>query len=81
MTVRFELDPLHIRQAMPSTLPKNKSDFMAKQQQMQAPSGMAGLVRYFEEDESILKLQPNQVLAICGGLVALEIAMFFLVPL
>jgi preprotein translocase subunit Sec61beta len=54
---------------------------MAKQEQMQAPSGMAGLVRYFEEDESILKLKPDQVLAICGGLVVIEIAMLFLVPL
>ena len=54
---------------------------MAKQEKMQAPSGMAGLVRYFEEDQSILKLKPEHVLGICIGLVALEVIMMFLLPL
>ena len=48
---------------------------------MQAPSGMAGLVRYFEEDQSILKLKPEHVLGICIGLVILEVMMMFLLPL
>lgn len=54
---------------------------MSKQKQMQAPSGMAGLVRYFEEDQSILKLKPEHVLGICIGLVVLEVMMMFLLPL
>lgn len=29
-----------------------------------APSGMAGLVRYFEEDKSLIKLKPEHVFAI-----------------
>jgi len=54
---------------------------MSKKQQMQAPSGMAGLVRYFDEDKSILKLQPEHVLGICIGLVVLEVLMMFILPL
>ena len=50
---------------------------MAKQQ-MQAPSGMAGLVRYYEEDKSIIKLKPEHVVGLCIGLVIFEVAMFLL---
>lgn len=45
---------------------------MSKQQQ-QAPQGMAGLVRYYEEDKSLVKLKPEHVVGICAGLVILEI--------
>ena len=54
---------------------------MSKQKQMQAPSGMAGLVRYFDEDKSIIQLKPEHVLGICGALVVIEVAAFFLLPL
>ena len=54
---------------------------MAKQERMQAPSGMAGLVRYFDEDQSILKLKPEHVMGICIGLVVIEVLMMFLLPL
>ncbi len=51
---------------------------MAKKQQMQAPSGMAGLVRYYEEDKAIIKLKPEHVLIICSVLAALELALVYL---
>ena len=54
---------------------------MVKQERMQAPSGMAGLVRYFDEDQSILKLKPEHVMGICIGLVVIEVLMMFLLPL
>jgi preprotein translocase subunit Sec61beta len=53
---------------------------MSKKDQMQAPSGMAGLVRYFDEDQSIIKLKPEHVLAICAGIVAIEVALLFVAP-
>jgi preprotein translocase subunit Sec61beta len=46
---------------------------MAEKQKMVAPSGMAGLVRY-EEEDSVLKLKPEHVLYICAALLAIEIA-------
>lgn len=45
---------------------------MSKQQQ-QAPQGMAGLVRYYEEDKSLVKMKPEHVVAICSALVILEV--------
>lgn len=53
---------------------------MAKQQ-MQAPSGMAGLVRYYEEEKSLIKLKPAHVIGICVSLVFLEILLFVIAPL
>ena len=53
---------------------------MAQKPQMQAPSGMAGLVRYYEEDKSVVKLKPEHVLEIAGLLIVLELVVFFSVP-
>ncbi len=50
---------------------------MAKEK-MQAPSGMAGLVRYYDEDKSLVKLKPEHVIGICAGLVVLEILLYML---
>lgn len=52
---------------------------MAEKQRMAAPSGMAGLVRYFEEENSIIKLKPEHVVALCAALVILEILLFVVV--
>lgn len=41
-----------------------------------APSGMAGLVRYFEEEKSIIKMKPEHVVAICAGIIVLEIILW-----
>ena len=53
---------------------------MAKQKQMQAPSGMAGLVRYYEEDKALIKLKPEHVAILCGLLVVVEIGLFLMFP-
>lgn len=52
---------------------------MAEKQRMQAPSGMAGLVRYEETEESLIKLKPEYVVALAVGLIVIETALFFLV--
>ncbi|MEM5804521.1 MAG: preprotein translocase subunit Sec61beta [Candidatus Aenigmatarchaeota archaeon] len=54
---------------------------MAEKQQMQAPSGMAGLVRYYEDEKSLIKLKPQHVVAICSFLVVLEIILYTMFPL
>ena len=50
---------------------------MAKQE-MHAPSGMAGLVKYYEQEKSILKLKPEHVVIICVGFFVLEVGLHFL---
>lgn len=52
---------------------------MAEKQKMQAPSGMAGLVRYEETEESLIKLKPEHIVAIATALVVIEMALFFIV--
>jgi len=52
---------------------------MAEKQNMQAPSGMAGLVRYEETEDSLIKLKPEHVVVLAAGLVVIELALFFLV--
>ncbi|MFQ6009869.1 MAG: preprotein translocase subunit Sec61beta [Candidatus Aenigmatarchaeota archaeon] len=54
---------------------------MAEKQRMQAPSGMAGLVRYYEEEKSLVKLRPEHVVAFCAALVILEIFLYLMFPL
>lgn len=49
---------------------------MAEKQRMQAPAGMAGLVRYEETEEGLIKLKPEHVVALCIGLVVLEVALY-----
>jgi len=48
---------------------------MAKQE-MQTPSGMAGLVRYYDEDKSLIRLNPEHVVAMCISIVILEAILF-----
>jgi preprotein translocase subunit Sec61beta len=53
---------------------------MAKEK-MQAPQGMAGLVRYFDEDKSLIRLKPEHVVAMGVILVIVEIILAASVPL
>ncbi len=46
---------------------------MAEKQRMEAPTSMAGLVRYFEEEKSLIKLKPEHVAGTCLALVAIEL--------
>ena len=54
---------------------------MAEKQKMQAPSGMAGLVRYYEEEKSLVKLKPQHVVALCAAIVVVELLLFVMFPL
>lgn len=54
---------------------------MAEKQKMQAPSGMAGLVRYEEDKEALIKMKPIHVLAIAIGLIAIEAVLFLTITL
>ncbi|MBU5557476.1 MAG: preprotein translocase subunit Sec61beta [Candidatus Aenigmatarchaeota archaeon] len=52
---------------------------MAEKQRIQAPYGMAGLVRYEETEESLIKLKPEHIVALAAALVVIEIVLFFFV--
>ena len=54
---------------------------MAKQEKLQAPSGMAGLVRYYEEGDSVIKLKPEHVIEIGIALIFLEAVLFLALPI
>ena len=46
---------------------------MKKPDTRQTPQGMAGLVRYYDEDKSVIKLTPTHVAIMCGVLVVAEL--------
>jgi preprotein translocase subunit Sec61beta len=50
------------------------------EKKMRAPPGMAGLVRYEETEESLIKLKPEHVIAMCIGLMVLVFILFLLLP-
>jgi preprotein translocase subunit Sec61beta len=51
---------------------------MAEKERPQGgPAGMAGLVRYYEQEKSVIKLKPEHVVYICLGIFALEILLMF----
>ncbi len=90
--VRLENSP-HKRQANFNSLKLFKKKFyqkkplkfklidgekMAEKERTTAPAGMAGLVRY-EEEESLIKMKPEHVIALCTGLIILEIVLFIFV--
>lgn len=39
------------------------------------PSGMAGLVRYYEQEHSLIKLKPEHVIYICMGIFVVELVL------
>jgi len=53
---------------------------MAEKQKLQAPSGIAGLVRYEECEESLIKMKPIHVVGIVIALIATEVILFLMVP-
>jgi preprotein translocase subunit Sec61beta len=54
---------------------------MAEKQKLRAPSGMAGLVKYEDEGDSLIKLKPMHVVGIAIGLIVLEAILFLAIPL
>lgn len=53
---------------------------MAEREQ-QAPTGMAGLVRYYENEKSIIKFKPMHVVGLCAAIVLIEAMLFILLPI
>jgi preprotein translocase subunit Sec61beta len=53
---------------------------MAEKKVMRQPSSIAGLVKYDDDDQSLIKIKPIHVVGICVGLVVLEIIMFLAFP-
>jgi len=37
------------------------------------PAGMAGLVRYYEQEKSLIELKPEHVIWLCAGIFVLEV--------
>ncbi len=48
------------------------------QKKLRTPSGAGGLVRYDEEEKSLIQLKPMHVLGIIAGLILLELALMFI---
>lgn len=44
---------------------------MSKEEKTYMPAGMGGLMRFGEEEEPIVKIQPKHVIFIIGGVVAM----------
>ena len=53
---------------------------MAEKQKLRAPSGMAGLVKYDDDDKSLIKMKPIHVVEIGVALVILELILFLAFP-
>lgn len=43
-----------------------------------APAGMAGLVRYVEEEKSLIKIKPHVFLAACAIFLFIELLLYIL---
>lgn len=54
---------------------------MAEKERVSAPPGMAGLVRYYEEEKSLIKLKPEHVIGLCAAIVLLEIFLYLTVAI
>jgi preprotein translocase subunit Sec61beta len=54
---------------------------MAAKDKLQTPSGMAGLVRYEEDSESKIKLEPKTVIFISVAIIIIEILLFAFFPI
>lgn len=46
---------------------------MSKEEKNYMPAGMGGLMRFGEEEEPIVKIQPKHVIYVIVGVVALEL--------
>lgn len=52
---------------------------MAKKKDVQMPQSTAGLIRYFEESKDAIKLRPEHVVGLCVGIMAIVLALRFMV--
>ncbi len=46
-----------------------------EKQQSQAPSGMAGLVRYYESEKALIKLKPMHVVELAVAVIIIEFSL------
>ena len=53
---------------------------MAEKQKYQTPSGMAGLVKYYDEEDVKFKMDPKIVIGVCVALVIIEVILFLFLP-
>jgi preprotein translocase subunit Sec61beta len=53
---------------------------MAEKKNLRAPSSIAGLVKYDDDEQSLLKIKPIHVIGICIGMVVLEVILFLALP-
>jgi len=53
---------------------------MAEKRQVQTPAGMGGLVRYYEEEKSVVKLKPEHILYLIVAVALIEILMHLVAP-
>jgi len=54
---------------------------MSEKKMLRQPSSIAGLVKYEDEGDSLIKIKPMHVVGICVGLVILEIILFLALPI
>jgi preprotein translocase subunit Sec61beta len=54
---------------------------MAAKDKLKTPSGMAGLVRYEEDTESKIKLEPRTVIFVSVAILIIEILLFAFFPI
>jgi len=47
---------------------------MSKDEKTYMPAGMGGLMRFGEEEEPIVKIQPKHIVVIVSAIIAMEIA-------
>lgn len=52
---------------------------MSKKDRTMMPQSTAGLVRYFEESDEAIKLKPQHVIGIAVLIIAVELALKFMV--
>jgi preprotein translocase subunit Sec61beta len=53
---------------------------MAEKKMLRQPSSIAGLVKYDDDEQSLIKIKPVHVVGICVGLLVLEIILFLALP-
>lgn len=53
---------------------------MAEKKMLRQPSSIAGLVKYDDDDKSLIKIKPVHVVGICVGLLVLELILFLAFP-
>lgn len=49
-----------------------------KEQASGGPAGMAGLVRYYEQEKSAVTLKPEHVIWVCAGMFVFELVLMFM---